>query len=270
MSGPRVSVSAISTWRLSFAEDLEFWARHGIGVAGVSVAKLEAHGWEDGVARARAAVDAGTLRVANLIGVGPFTLSQPAQWDAQRERLVRTLDAAVVLDAPCTVFTTGPAGAMPWEEAADALEAAMAPVLAEARRRGVAFAIEHTNPLRVDVGFVHTLADAVDLAWRLGTGVCMEINACWAERGLGETIRRAAGTIGLVQVSDYRVGTLCTPARLVPGDGDIPLARILDTLLDAGYTGGFDLELIGPAIEDEGYDSAVPRAVAALTSMLER
>ena len=51
------------------------------------------------------------------------------------------------------------------------------------------FAIEHTNSLRVDVGFVHTLRRRVDLARRLGTGVCMEINACWAERDLAATIR---------------------------------------------------------------------------------
>ena len=77
------------------------------------------------------------------------------------------------------MFTTGPAGPLPWENAADALEAAMAPVLPEARSHGVPFAIEHTNSLRVDVGFVHTLTGAgIDLERRLGTGVCMEINAC--------------------------------------------------------------------------------------------
>jgi sugar phosphate isomerase/epimerase len=264
----RISVSAISTFKLPLADDLDFWMRHGIGVAGVSVAKLEAHGWDDGVARVRRAVDTGALRVSNLIGLGPFALAHPDRWDAQRERLVRTLDAAVALAAGCMIFTTGPATPLPWDEAADALESAMAPVLAEAATRGVPFAIEHTNSLRVDVGFVHTLADAIDLARRLGAGVCMEINACWAERDLDATIRTGVDAIRLVQVSDYKVGTLCTPARTVPGDGDIPLESILATVLDAGYEGDFDLELIGPAIEEEGYESAVPRAVAALDGLL--
>ena len=134
----------------------------------------------------------------------------------------------------------------------------MAPVLAESAARGVPFAIEHTNSLRVDVGFVHTLADAIDLARRLGTGVCMEINACWAERDLAATVRAGVDTLRLVQVSDFAVGTLSTPNRLVPGDGDIPLARILGDVLDAGYAGCFDLELIGPAIDAEGYETAVP------------
>ncbi len=264
----RISVSAISTFRLSLTEDLEFWARHGVRAAGVSVAKLEAHGWDDGVARVRAAVDSGALRVSNLIGLGPFALAEPSRWDAQRGRLVRSLDAAVALDAGCLVFTTGPAGPLTWAEAADAVEAALAPVLAEARRRGVRFAIEHTNSLRVDVGFVHTLVDAVDLARRLGAGVCMEVNACWAERDLAATVRAAADVIRLVQLSDYKIGTLSTPARMVPGDGDIPLARIVSLLAKAGYEGDFDLELIGPAIDAEGYESAVPRAVAAVEKLV--
>jgi sugar phosphate isomerase/epimerase len=55
----------------------------------------------------------------------------------------------------------------------------------------------------------------------------------------------------------------------VPGDGDIPIARILGIVLDAGYEGVFDLELIGDAIAAEGYDAGVPRAVERLGALLE-
>ena len=34
--------------------------------------------------------------------------------------------------------------------------------------------------------------------------------------------------------------------------------------MGAGYAGTFDLELIGPRIEAEGYETAVPRAVRAV------
>lgn len=264
---PRVSVSAISTYRLSLAEDLGFWAAHGIDHVGVSVAKLEAHGWDAG-ARLVARACEGGLRVGNLIGLGPFHLARPDRWEEQRARLVRAVDLAAATGAGCMVFTTGPAAPLTWEEAADALAEALAPVLREAAARRVRFAIEHTNPLRVDVGFVHTLRDALDLAGRLGTGVCMEVNACWAERALAATVRDGVDRIALVQLSDFRVGTHCTPDRLVPGDGDVPLARIVGLLLRAGYTGPFDVELVGPRIEEEGYASAVPRAVAAVEALL--
>jgi sugar phosphate isomerase/epimerase len=264
----RVCVSAISTFKLDLAGDLEFWAAHDIDCVGVSVAKLDAFGWDEGTRRLADAVDKG-LRVANLIGLGPFVLTQPEQWERQRERLVRALETGNRVNAGCLVFTTGPAGPLPWDEAADALETALAPVIVEARALGIPFAVEHTNSLRVDVGFVHSLHDVVDLARRLGTGVCMEINACWAERGLAVTIADAIDVIRLVQVSDFAVGTLATPDRLVPGDGDIPLGRILGQVIAAGYAGVFDLELIGPKIDAEGYASAVPRAVDALSALLD-
>jgi sugar phosphate isomerase/epimerase len=263
-TAPRISVSAISTFAWSLDEDLAFYAGHGITDVGISLAKLERHGLDAGAARVR---DTG-LRVTNLIGLGPFRLAQPRRWDEQRERILVALDAAITMGAECLVLTTGPAGPLPWEDAADALEAALAPVLDEARARRIPFALEHTNSLRVDVGFVHTLRDAVDLARRLDIGVCMEINACWAERALDATIADGVGRLRLVQVSDYAIGTLTTPNRLVPGDGDIPLGRILGQVRAAGYRGCFDLEIIGPAIEAEGYEAAVLRSCERLRSLL--
>ncbi len=264
---PRSCVSAISTFRLSLPEDLAFWAHHDIRSVGVSVAKLEAFGWEEGTRLVAEAVAAG-LQVVDLIGLGPFHLGRPQRWDAQRARLMHSLEAASAVGAPRIVFTTGPFAPLTWDEAADALHEAIAPVLQEARSRNIEVAIEHTNSLRVDVGFVHTLRDAIDLARRLDTGVCMEVNACWAERGLDDTIRAGSDRIRLVQVSDFRVGTIASSQRLVPGDGDIPLRRTLGVLLGAGYRGPFELELIGDAIIEEGYDAAVPRAVRNLDALL--
>jgi len=264
---PRACVSAISTFDLPLDEDLAFWSRHGIGTVGVSVAKLERFGWEHGTELVADAVGRG-LRVANLIGLGPFHLANPASWPKQQERLVRSIETAAAVGAECMVFTTGPFAPLTWEEAADALDTALSPILAAAASRRVPFAIEHTNSLRVDVGFVHTLADAIDLAHRFDVGVCMELNACWAERGLDKTIRDGIDRIRLVQVSDFKVGTVASSQRLVPGDGDIPITRILGTVLDAGYTGVFDLELIGDAVRAEGYDAVVPRAVDVLGSIL--
>ena len=218
---PRVSLSAISTFPWSLDEDLAFYASAGGTAGGASLAKLEAAGLEDGARRLH---DAG-LRVTNLIGIGPFALAEPSRWAPQRDRVRRALDAAEAVGAECLILTTGPAGPLPWEDAADALADALAPLLDDARRRGIPFGLEHTNSLRVDV-------------------------------------------FRIVQVSDYAVGTLSTPNRLVPGDGDIPLERIVGQLLAAGYGGCFDLELIGPRIDEEGYAAASRRAIERLGALL--
>ena len=78
---PRASLSAISTFSWELDADLAFYAEAGITNVGISVAKLERFGWEDGTRRV---VDAG-LRVTNLIGLGPFHL-------AERFRIVPKLE----------------------------------------------------------------------------------------------------------------------------------------------------------------------------------
>jgi sugar phosphate isomerase/epimerase len=262
---PRLSVSAISTIDWTLEQDLAFYGANGIEQVGLSLAKLERHGLDDGVARV---VDNG-LQVTNLLGLGPFKLAEPHSWGQQQDRLTAAIGAAAAVSPDCLVLTTGPAGDLEWEAAADALALALRPVLAEAVQQGVPVALEHTNPLRTDLSFLHTLRDAADLARRLEVGVCLEVNACWYERDLATTIAHAADCIRLVQVSDFVVGTHCTPDRAVPGDGDIPLRRVLGHVLKAGYGGVFDLELIGPRIEAEGYEAAVPRAIAATSALLE-
>jgi sugar phosphate isomerase/epimerase len=241
---PRVCVSGISTWNQSLVDDVLLYEELGIHTIGAALRKIES------ATDVELLVSSG-LEVANVIGVGHLGLP-------------RALELASRLRAPAVVFTTGPAGALEWDDAATAFAAALTPLLPAPSK----LCLEHTNSLRHDVSFVHTLRDAIDLARRLDIHVCMEINACWAERDLSITIADGIDRIGIVQVSDFSIGTLSTPNRLVPGDGDIPLPRIIEQVLDAGYEGVFDLELVGPKIEQEGYRSAIARSCAYLSDLL--
>jgi sugar phosphate isomerase/epimerase len=266
MTHPRLSVSGISSWNWSLDEELAFCRSEGISTIGLALRKIDLSDVEPVVR----AISASGVRVGNVIGMGPFDLERPEQWREHHERLRQALLLADRVGAPQLVMTTGCAGRAPWEIAANSLVNALGPVRETAGHLGVRLALEHTNSLRTDVSFVHTLRDAIDLARMLGEhiGVCMEVNACWAERGLADTIAAGIDRISLVQVSDQRIGTTSTPDRLVPGDGDIPLERLVRLLLDAGYAGPFDLELVGPRIEREGYASAIRRSVVFLEDVL--
>ena len=98
----------------------------------------------------------------------------------------------------------------------------------------------------------------------------MDSYSCWYERGLEQLVRDNLELLALVQICDFSIGTFDPPNRSAIGDGDIPVERLLQMLIDAGYDGGFDVEILGPEIEAEGYASAIRRSGEHTTEILDR
>src|SRR5262249_48587047 len=161
--------------RWSFDEDLAWWSATGVDHVGLSYRKLEDAGIGEACARLR---DAG-LRVSNIVELGGWDLAEPATWPLQQERLRSAVEVAGELGG-CLVLTTGPALGLEWDDASARLADALAPVQALARAAAVPLTVEHTGPLRLDLSFVTTFADGLDLARALGVGLCMEVNSCFA------------------------------------------------------------------------------------------
>ena len=262
----RLSVSAVSSWRAPFDDDLVMWERLGVDHVGLSLRKCEEVGLEVAVQRVS---DAG-LRVSNFVECGWCELADESTWPAYRERLLAAVDAMQAIGAPVLVLTTGPAGSLEWADAALARGAVLEPVIVAAGAASVRVAIENTSPMRIDLSFATTLRDTLDLANQIDAYVCLELNSCWAERGVDATVARAGERITHVQCSDALTGSLTTPDRLVPGDGDIRFARRIGALARSGYSGAFEIEMVGPRIEAEGYEPAIRRAVDRMNALLAR
>ncbi len=259
-------MSQITTLRWPFERDVAAFAAAGIGAVGVSIRKLEATGLERAAGLLR---DAG-LAVSCLTSSGWFPLEDAAAGAEALERTRRHLDAAHVLGADVLLVLPGHGARLSWEEAAGRSRPLLEALLPDAERAGVRLAIEPVSQLRVDLGFLHSFHDALDFVDAVGSpwlGVVLELGNAWIERGLYDNIRDRTDRIAIVQVSDFKVGTLCASDRVVMDDGDIPLRRILGALAAAGYDGWYDVELLGPAIEAEGYESVVPRAAARFQAL---
>lgn len=219
----------------------------------------------------RSLIDEGGYRVETITHV--FLTNRPLtederDWGQARSELSRLIDVAKQIGARSIYLLTGGHGNLSWEQAAAAFCAAIAPCAAQAQAAGVLLLIEPASPLHADLSITHSLRDTAELAEMAGIGVCIDLFACWTEAGLRRTIERVAPRCGIVQVSDYVYGDRSLPSRAVPGDGAIPLRRLLDWILSAGYGGAFDLELIGPRIEREGRLQAVSRAADHLGETL--
>ena len=99
-----------------------------------------------------------------------------------------------------------------------------------------------------------------------------DLGNCWMERDYEKTVSRAGPRIAAVQFADAVFGTPTEPppgGRAVPGDGDVPIDDFLRAALDAGYRGAFELEMVGPKIEAEGYESALRRGVERASALLD-
>ena len=232
------------------ADELGFFRELGVANVGAISPKLETIGWDPAVF-----ADAG-LRVSNI---------------GTEERVIgEALDFAATVGADSVWCTTGSIGSRTWEEAADEFCARIE--RAARARRSSAYSSRSSRPTRCAPISASSSTSATHWCSRrsAGVGVVLELACCWYERGLAELVRDNVHMLALVQVSDYEIGTFDTPNRSVIGDGDVPLERLIAMVLDAGYDGLFDLEIIGPRIEAEGYVPATRRSLERMSEMLDR
>lgn len=204
--------------------------------------------------------------VNHIFAAGRLTGDPQAAQDA----LFTVIDAAADIGARTVYLLTGGRGALTWTQAAERFCSVIAPCVERARRAGVALAIETASSLYADIHIAHTLRDTIALAEMAGLGICIDVFHCWAEADFEDLVRRALPRTELIQLSDYVLGDRALPGRAVPGDGAIPLEAFVAQALAGGYAHGFDLELIGPRIEDEGRLESSRRACDVVGAMLHR
>lgn len=262
----RIAINAISFLGGDLTEADAIW--RDLGARRISLTSPQL--FDDGIDAVGALVTAGGYRVDTVSHIFcPGDLPQAsADWAEPRDRLSRLIDMAATVGARTIYMLTGGRGPLDWENAAALFAEIIAPCIPKARDAGISLAIENTLPLYVDHHLATNLRDALTVVETAGIGLCIDIYAGWTEAGLAATIARAGPRIVLVQVSDYVFGDRALPSRAVPGDGVIPLSRILGYILATGYQGAFDIEILGPRIAREGPRAALRRAADSLGAML--
>ena len=261
---PRVSINALSSFNWSLKHDLALMAELGVRHFGFPMLKIGAD-----IPGGIAAVRESRLGVACV--AASASNSSLIDADAALAVLKPAIDTAAVLGSPLCYFTSGkspPGGTT--DAACEALVSALQPARAYAAELGVRLGIENNSTTTRHIGFVHTLRDAIQLAEEADIDICLELQNCWLERGLAGLFHAHAGRLGIVQVSDYLVGEDMRLNRRVPGDGSIPLIWLIEQLLEAGYQGLFEIEILGPRIEEEGYAAAIRRSAEWLSNLLDR
>jgi sugar phosphate isomerase/epimerase len=261
---PRVSVSGLCFPKLSATDAIEAIA--GLGVANASITAAKAR--QSGAGAVVAASRRHGVTIVTTTGALGLDLSSAQASAASRRRGEQDIDLAAAVGAAVMYGLVGPRSSARWDACADAYVNAVGELVGYAADRGVTLAIEPTSWLYADLTFIHTFHDALLVAPRAGLGICLDAFHVWTEAGLREEIGAHAALIAHVQLSDMTRGSRALPCRAVPGDGDVPLAAVVQWLLAAGYPGVFDCELNGPAIDAVGHHAAAARAADWLDKLL--
>lgn len=256
----RLSVHNVTFYGASLAELQSYWVALGVSRLSVLDGQLLDPQFPELLGGSTYTVEA----VYHLFAGGRLSTDPHTARDA----LSRVIDAAAGVGARTVYLLTGGRGDLNWDQAAAQFCDMVAPCAEQAKRTGVALAIENASGLYADMHIAHTLRDTVTLAEMSGLDICIDVFHCWAEGDFEAMVQRALPRTALIQLSDYILGDRALPGRAVPGDGTIPIEAFVAQALAGGYAHGFDLELIGPRIDDEGRLESARRACDVVGAML--
>src|SRR4051794_936870 len=268
---PRVSVSQITTFRSSFADDLRTYAAAGLDGIGIWELKLQDDSLErfeaSGLASAAAVPEVPSILPLPLLG-GP---DDPAEridaYCASMERLAPYRPSALVL-----LTGTGDR-----DTAVDGLRT----IGAEAERLGVTIALEPYQREGGDLwSVVHSIPEAVELIHDAGdppsVGIQFDVWHLWNTPTLFDDIATEIDRFAGVHVCDRREPTRGWADRALPGDGTADVPAILRALDDAGWDGLYDIEIFsddgtfGSSYDDSYWAAPAEETLARAKAAFER
>ncbi|HXH88083.1 MAG TPA: sugar phosphate isomerase/epimerase family protein [Gaiellaceae bacterium] len=269
-----LSLSEISTAGATFREDLAAYTAAGFAGIGIWEMKLD-----NDTADAAALRQSG-LKATNCVPLVPSILPNPViEGPTRVEERIASLCASMRRFAryePDSVLClTGPAGALPEDEARTVVIEGLKRIADAAAGAGVRLGLEpiHASQ-REQLSLVTSIPEAIDLLDEAGlpqVGIMVDLWHVWdtptIERDLRDGIDRITG----VHVADWWAEP--RGDRALPGEG-VSRTRELAGILDrAGWHGAWDVEIFGDAERSdsiwslgpvEAAERAYEAAVAAL------
>ena len=89
------------------------------------------------------------------------------------------------------------------------------------------------------------------------------------EPGIVERIGQIAERVAIVHLGDGKAPPTNEQNRCPLGEGVLPLGEMIRGFLSAGYTGFFDVVLMGEDVEGADYDELVARSKETFTKLAE-
>jgi sugar phosphate isomerase/epimerase len=255
-----LSMNEVTTFRWSLEEDVRRYVAAGYEGIGVWRRKLADHGEEHGVDL----IAESGLRVTNLVWAGGFTGSDGRPLDDSVDDARHALRLAGALGAGALVVYPGGRNSHILSHAERLLRSALKPLLDDAADAEVVLAIEPMHPAcAADWTFLTDIESTIALIEQFDSPflkLVLDTYHFGHDRALLANLPEIVPYVGLVHLSDRATPHSEDQDRRPMGQGSLPLAQLVSGLLEAGYTGDFDVKLMGSRIEHGCYDAVLAQS----------
>jgi sugar phosphate isomerase/epimerase len=268
MAAHRLSMNEVSTYRWSFEQDVYRYAEAGYEAIGVWRQKLADFGEERGV---DLLAESG-LHVTNLHWAGGFTGSDGLSLQESIDDAAHAIRLAGATRAGCLVVYPGGRNNHTFRHAERLLRTAIDSLLDLAEAADVTLAIKPMHPAcAVDWTFLTEIESTIAFLECFRSPhlkMVLDVYHFGHCQSMLANLREIIPHTALVQLGDRRSQLGFDQNRCLLGTGKIPLVQIVRQLVEAGYQGDFDVELVGQDMQLCDYEYLLKASKQTFDQML--
>lgn len=264
------AISELTTFRWELADELDHLVRHGFDSLSIWRTKLS----DVGLERAKCLIRQAGMRVSSLQWAGGFTGSEGRSFRDGVDDAREAIDAAAELGSDVLVIHSGCRGGHTRGHAHRLLGDALDMLAPEALARGVTLAIKPMHPAAsAGCDFLNDLGHAKRWVERFdhpAVRLSLDLWQFGHDPALPAVLGDLVPLTAVVQVADRRGLPSTDRERLPPGQGTLRLGGLVTAMVEHGYTGAFEFEFVGEAVEALGYDHVLGQARLAADAWSRR
>ncbi len=265
----RLSMNEMTTYRWPFEQDVAFYEQVGLQSIGVWRQKLSDYGDEDGIDL----LFRSGLHVSNLYWAGGFTGSDGRTFRESLEDAEDALRLAAAMEADCLVVYSGARNGHTRKHCRRIVKSALKELVPLAVALEVTLALK---PMHAGCAegwtFLTDLGETLDLLADIDSPqakLAFDTYHLCHKQAAVDGIPDLVSHIGIVCLGDAKRPPEGEQNRCRLGEGRLPLQEIVDALMDCGYSGYFDVKLVGEDVETASYGQIVHHSKRFFEAMIQ-